>query len=540
MKKSHLFRLAAPVLLLMTTACGAISGDALADAEAAYAQRDYHAARIELAKALKDNPGDQRVIYLNAKTLLALGDGVSAQYAISQLAADGPYAQEKPLLLAEAALAEGKFADALGLVENDTGPEGSRLAALALMALDRPEDGLSRLDGAITAHPDDARLLALRGAFALGQRQVALAKDYSARALAADAHALDALMLAGQLRVMRQDYDGAQELYARAVKSNPSNLDALFALAAVEADRGESDEARALLANVLARAPGHPLAVLLQAKLDFSDGDLDAVRETLRQNERILRDVPEGRLLMGEVAHLDGLHEQAIAHLREFLRSRPGHGHGATVLAQSYDATGEQAEALAAIRPVADRANASMQALALASRLVQASSGANPYRVRMSLDRDGEYVRALSTADRALASGNDAAAAKEYEKLRQRGGDSDPLVLNNNAVAYDRLGRRGDALRLAQRAHVLTPSDPQVQDTLGWMILRSGGNKARALSLIRSASAAAPGNLQIRWHLANALAENGQRAEAKRMIAALREFAGPGQRADFDRLLARL
>ena len=71
-------------------------------------------------------------------------------------------------------------------------------------------------------------------------------------------------------------------------------------------------------------------------------------------------------------------------------------------------------------------------------------------------------------------------------------------------------------------------------------MLRAGGNKARALSLIRSASNAVPGNLQIRWHLANALAENGQRAEAKRLIADIREFAAPQQRAEFDRLLARL
>ncbi|MEB3416076.1 tetratricopeptide repeat protein [Alteriqipengyuania sp. WL0013] len=540
MKTFAFARIIAPGLLLATAACGLGGGDPLANAEEAFAERDYHAARLELAKALKETPDDQRALYLNAKTLLALGDGVSARYAISKLAADGPYAAEKPLLLGEAALAEQKFDEALRHAEEGDGPEAARIATLALMQLDRPAEGIARLEAGIAAHPGDARLLALRGALALAERKLSLAKDYSARALAADGEALDALMLAGQLRVMRQDYAGAREFYARAVEHNPSSLDALFALAATEADRGEGEAARKLLDDVLARAPGHPLAVLLQAKLDFADGKLDPVRATLRQNERLLAELPEGRLLMGEVAHLDGLHQQAIAHLREVLKAYPGHAQASTVLAQSFDATGEKAEAFATIRPIADRATASPQALALASRLADSTGADNPYKARRALQRDGEYVALLRTADRALSNGENEKAASQYDTLRARGGDGDPLVLNNAAVALDRLGRKGEAFSLAQRAHALTPDDPQVQDTLGWTMLRAGGNKARALSLIRSASNAVPGNLQIRWHLANALAENGQRAEAKRLIADIREFAAPQQRAEFDRLLARL
>lgn len=540
MKTTRILSLLAPGLLLATAACALGGGDPLSNAEEAFAKRDYHAARIELAKALKEAPDDQRILYLNAKTLLALGDGVSARYAISKLSPDGEYAQEKPLLLAEAALAERKYDEALGLVAQAQDAEGVRLATLALIALDRPDEARDRLAAGLDAHPQAPRLLALRGAMALAERKVALAKDYSARALKADPQSLDALMLAGQLRVMRQDYDGAQGLYTRAAEANPSSLDALFALAAVQADRGERDEARKLLANVLTRAPGHPLAVLLQAKLDFADGDLDAARETLRQNERLLARLPEGHLLMGEVAHLDGLHQQAIAHMKEVLRAYPGHAQASLVLAQSYDATGDKREALGVIRPVADRATASQQSLALAARLAGEMGADNPYGARTGVKRDGDYVRSLAAADRALANGDNEAAADEYAKLRARGGDGDPLVLNNAAVALDRLGRRGEALSLAQRAHAMTPDDPQVQDTLGWTMLRAGGSKPRALSLIRSASNAMPGNLQIRWHLANALAENGQRAEAKRIIRSIREFAAPQQQAEFDRLLARL
>ena len=114
------------------------------------------------------------------------------------------------------------------------------------------------------------------------------------------------------------------------------------------------------------------------------------------------------------------------------------------------------------------------------------------------------------------------------------------VVLNNAANVALKRGEKGRALQLARDAYALAPTDPQVKDTLGWAMLEGGGDKARALTLLKEANAVAPGNLQIRWHLANALAVNGQRAEAKRLITQIREFAGPAQREEFDRLLARL
>ena len=49
-----------------------------------------------------------------------------------------------------------------------------------------------------------------------------------------------------------------------------------------------------------------------------------------------------------------------------------------------------------------------------------------------------------------------------------------------------------------------------------------------------------PGNLQIRWHYANALIANGRNAEARRIIQDMREFASADQREAMDALLARI
>ena len=114
------------------------------------------------------------------------------------------------------------------------------------------------------------------------------------------------------------------------------------------------------------------------------------------------------------------------------------------------------------------------------------------------------------------------------------------MVLNNGALMALRTGNKAEALSLARRAHALTPNDPAVVNTLGWVLLESGESKTEALRLLRSAMEQRPGNLEFRWHYAAALAANGRKAEARRMAQSVREFAGPEQREHIDALLARL
>ena len=52
----------------------------------------------------------------------------------------------------------------------------------------------------------------------------------------------------------------------------------------------------------------------------------------MQEHEGVLRRVPAGQLLLGEIAHLRGNHEQAMAFLRPFLRDNPLHVQGAMVI----------------------------------------------------------------------------------------------------------------------------------------------------------------------------------------------------------------
>ena len=114
------------------------------------------------------------------------------------------------------------------------------------------------------------------------------------------------------------------------------------------------------------------------------------------------------------------------------------------------------------------------------------------------------------------------------------------LILNNSAIAELNAGNSAQALQLARQAAALTPEDPQVMDTMGWVLLQAGGDKAEALAWLTRAVETMPGNLEIRWHYAAGLAANGRNADARNIIGGVREFANAEQRARIDELLASL
>ncbi|MEQ8205760.1 MAG: tetratricopeptide repeat protein, partial [Woeseia sp.] len=96
------------------------------------------------------------------------------------------------------------------------------------------------------------------------------------------------------------------------------------------------------------------------------------------------------------------------------------------------------------------------------------------------------------------------------------------------------------AVELAEKAHSLAPDNPQIADTLGWILAREG-ETGRAVELLRDAASKMPGNAEIAYHLASVLADAGEAAEAKRilerLLASTTEFSS---RAAAEQLAARL
>ncbi len=127
-------------------------------------------------------------------------------------------------------------------------------------------------------------------------------------------------------------------------------------------------------------------------------------------------------------------------------------------------------------------------------------------------------------AEAYLAAGRYQESRQAYERVLSQD-SNDPASLNNLANVLLQLGDAG-ALDMAERAYKAAPADPNVADTLGLALLKSG-QAERALKYLREARIRAPGNAEIREHLAQALDATGRADEARKERAAAKSVRDP-------------
>jgi Flp pilus assembly protein TadD len=156
-----------------------------------------------------------------------------------------------------------------------------------------------------------------------------------------------------------------------------------------------------------------------------------------------------------------------------------------------------------------------------------------------------DYERAITELDRALAAQPDqpaalmlrsiaqqmkgeASAAREgYEKLLKTNPRFAPAA-NNLAWLLAEDGPNQDLARaqlLAQQARDSAPQDPQIADTLGWVLYKQGAYP-RAEALLREASEKLTTNAEVFYHLGMAQVKLGRNEEARASLAKSLELAG--------------
>ena len=121
------------------------------------------------------------------------------------------------------------------------------------------------------------------------------------------------------------------------------------------------------------------------------------------------------------------------------------------------------------------------------------------------------YTRAMQAEKR-----NDLAQMeKDLRLIIQREPDN---AMALNALGYtlsDRTTRYAEAKTLIEQAHQLTPEDPAVLDSLGWVNFRLG-NLDEAERLLRQALERFP-DQEVAAHLGEVLWNNGKQREAKQI-----------------------
>ena len=499
------FKIATMAALLCAGACAPGPDTLLDRAREEYAAHQFNAAQLDLAGVLKARPGDGAALELQARTALALGDGLAAKAALDLLPAVRRPA-DFALLAGEAALLRRNPAEALSAVAGASGSEAERIRAQAALLKGDNAAAAKAFAAGDLSGPPDARLLADYARFQLHQGDLAGANALAVRALKADGTSLDARLIAAQLAVAGGDLGRALALYDALGKDWPGNLAALTGKAAVLGDLGRLKEMDEVLAAASQSGVGEANLAWLQARAAAAHGDWKRAREVLQANETALGGRPDAALLYAQALVKLGQPEQARARLQPVLTAAPGNMAVRRTLAEAALAAHDPRGAVEVLRPLASNAAASTADLRLLAEAARAANDpdAAALEKRAKFPGPEELARTLADADVAMKARNWGNAIAAYEKIMAVTDGKSPLVLNNLAFAQDQVGNKQVALDYALRALRVAPDNPSVMDTAGWLMFQTGGDKGRALALLRAAASKAPGNTVIANHLARA------------------------------------
>jgi tetratricopeptide (TPR) repeat protein len=454
------------------------------------AVHNYKTARDALRQMpskLRETP---EVLELEARLLLATGDANGASTAARRAvertgtaASDKPARIERLVLLGQTLSRAKRDDEAVDAFEQALGLDPKiYVARLALVAIDLRHQ---RFDQAAQA----ARLVI--------QEQPKLP----------NAHELLIAVLMAQ-----GNQDEARAAANAYVAALPRSAEAVAMRAKVLLELGEPRSARADLVHALELQPSLMPAFELILDLERKLGGYDAAA-ALGARLAQKAGTSAAYVRLGAFHDKNGQHDAAAKCFRRAVELSPSDVGAWRVLATHLAAHAQRDEAIAALQKV----------VALAPRREDG------YRELAKLQSQaGRVDRARSTYQQWLAINPRAVAA-----------------LNNLAMLYAESRAAADldqGILLAERAHAEAPSSAAVSDTLGWLLVRRGGQAdlPRAVALLESAN----GTEEIPehyYHLGAAQAAAGNRDGA---VAALRKATRPEAkypgREEAQRLLTEL
>ncbi|HVK87628.1 MAG TPA: tetratricopeptide repeat protein [Kofleriaceae bacterium] len=458
-------------------------------------------ARATLALARKQWPAHAEV-WLVSGDLLADLDKPAAIRAYRRAIELEPEAEDAYLGLAKLeapAQAEATLERLVAKVPDSV--EGHYLLAQRLAAREHLPRAVGELRAVLERDPDhlDARLDLARALRRTGNMAKAIEQTRSA--FDRSGQALDIAEELYWLLCEADDRTAAIDLLTL-LDDDRSDVEALAAVARLERGLGRLEEARAI-ARRIALVDADAAAVLV--------GELDA------QTDR----------------------EAAVKRLLALPRESARFVEARKVAATALLAAGDHAAAAAAIAPALGAAPKDLEARLLAA-YASADGGDVAGARRLFGDPGSDLSAQLARARLAEHLGDLSAALGVLEPVLRAHPDSAPALNLAGYLLAEANQRLPDAERWLRKARELSPGDPAILDSWGWLLLRKGDVRG-AIKVLDRAARFAPTEPEILLHLATAwAADRSPRTAATLLDRATALRPGPKLQRRIDALRATL
>lgn len=525
---------------------------------------DYTRGTEMLNRALEIDPNIE-----NTRTQLAIGQIASGDInkAITELenAVTLPDATEQTsIMLILSYLNQQQMDKAFAAIDKarEHYPDNAVFLNLKGMALENQQDNEAAKMAFEQALKIDNKFIPALLALAkleMKNQQLAPAQEYINRALKIDKNHLQSLLMMAQIEGQQRNADSMLEWLLKARDSNPEAAMPVSLLTNYYLQTGAYDKAHSEALRYYSEQGKSVGSLSLMAQVSMAQGENDKARSYLQDIVALNPKDINHRLQLARLHATDKSYAQAQTYLDEILAQQPTQAAALTARAEIFIAQQQFDKAKQAIKVFAssypdsfmvsrlngdllqaqDKPKEAIKAYLEAFKLAQTPYLANTLsRLYQQADMDqlaaqtmesyllkapGDHQSRLQLASLYQQMGSNKQAIAHYETVTAV--TENVVALNNLAWLYW-LDNSDKALATAAQAYQLAPEAAAVADTYGWIMLHQG-DKTKALKLIRTALASLPANPDIRYHLAKALAVNGDKAQAKKEVnRLLRDYSG--------------
>lgn len=311
-------------------------------------------------------------------------------------------------------------------------------------------------------------------------RALEIAKAYAVSTLESP----EALLLFAQTQLAAGQAQAALNTADKYLKNQPNLVPGHLARAKIQMELGNDFEVRSSLQKALALQPDNLEATLVLAKLELSRKNYPATTALAEGLNKTHKTHNLGFQLLGDVWAHQGQWAKALGYYQKAAK------------------VNLDFEVLLKLASTHGKLQQNKEALTLLSewKVKHPDDAAIDLMISQFQSRSGDATAALKSLEQTVAKQPNNAAA-----------------WNNLAWSYFEFGD-AKALDAARKAHQLQPKMPEIIDTYAWILLSTGGDKNTALALLREASQLAPTAVEIEYHLAEALIQNGEIAPGKAIL----------------------
>lgn len=415
---------------------------------------------------------------------------------------------------------------------------------LAGMELDQKnvEAAKKRLQDVLIADPKSAqamlgltKIMALEGA---ARGEIAQRLEQAIKLNPSDPDARLALV---NHHLANRSVEAALTAAQEAVAALPESVELLDVLGRVQMQSGANNMAIGTFTRLAAQEPHSPRAYLRLSGVYLATNNKHAAEQNLRRALTISPSLLEAQRALARMALMEKRPQDALRIAKTVQTQRPKEAVG-YIMEGDVERSRNNARAEIAVYREALRKLPSTE---LAKKLHSVLMGAKlaPEADKLAASWTAEHPRDVEfqafLGDLAMARSQFDLAERKFGVVLNLQPDN-ALAMNNLAWIYNKHGRTGAAIEMAEQAVKLHPKAPGLMDTLA-MVLAADGKLPRAIETQKSAVALSPDTPELRLNLAKLYIKAGDKLAARTELQVLEKLGTRyGAQAEVKRLLASL